>query len=164
MQPALRLSRAGAWEWKTIHDTGSIRQGTWATDNTVGLTVNITLMSGSSFQGAANVWTAANLIAVTGTYNGAGNANLRTAVLGFIAVPGIELPSRRLRAIHHAPVRSGACDLRAVLPEVSGCLIIVAATRTNHRLHQLSFHHAIEDNSYYLFCKYHVQQFFRTEC
>jgi hypothetical protein len=48
--------------------------GTWATDNTIGITVIWTLMAGTTFQTAPNVWTAGNLLGSANQFNFMGTA------------------------------------------------------------------------------------------
>lgn len=64
------ISTANTWERKTITITGAT-VGTWATDNTLGLNLELALGVGSTRSGTAGVWTypAAVLISATGATN-----------------------------------------------------------------------------------------------
>ncbi len=59
---------ANTWQFTTITLTGDTT-GTWASDNTTGLTVAFMLAVGSTFQTAANTWTAGNFVGVSGMAN-----------------------------------------------------------------------------------------------
>jgi len=59
------ISSANTWEKKTITIPGDT-SGTWATDNTVGIYLNLDLGSGSTFQGTASAWGSAKAFAATG--------------------------------------------------------------------------------------------------
>ncbi len=63
------INVSGTWEYKTVVIAGDVT-GTWATDNTAGMQLNITMMAGSSNAGTANTWAASNFLGVTGTING----------------------------------------------------------------------------------------------
>jgi len=60
------ISTANAFEQKTITITGDT-SGTWLANNSTGISVRFNLGCGSSFQGTANAWAAANYIAPTGS-------------------------------------------------------------------------------------------------
>lgn len=64
------ISTANTWERKTITIAGAT-VGTWATDNTLGLNLELALGVGSTRSGTAGVWTypAAVLISATGATN-----------------------------------------------------------------------------------------------
>ena len=51
------------------------------------------MMCGTTFAGAANIWSAASDIAVTGTTNGAAATTDYTEITGIIVLPGLELPN-----------------------------------------------------------------------
>ena len=59
------ISAANTWEQKTITIAGDT-SGTWLTDNGIGIRVNWNLGSGSSFNGTANAWNAADARTVSG--------------------------------------------------------------------------------------------------
>jgi hypothetical protein len=83
---------ADTWQYNTLTIPGDTA-GTWATDNTSGLEFHLCVMSGSTYQGAANAWTAANLVGATGTTNGVAATTDVYQFTGVIILPGIELPS-----------------------------------------------------------------------
>jgi len=67
------VSATNTWEKKTLrftHDT----TGTWAYDNTIGLTVVWTIAAGSTFQTTANTWANGNFLATANQVNGVDNA------------------------------------------------------------------------------------------
>ena len=62
------VSTTNTWEKKTLrftHDT----TGTWAYDNTIGLTVVWTIAAGSTFQTTANTWANGNFLATANQVN-----------------------------------------------------------------------------------------------
>ena len=59
------ISAANTWEQKTITVAGDTT-GTWATDNSVGLTVNFGLGVGSTLSGTAGAWSGSSLFSATG--------------------------------------------------------------------------------------------------
>ncbi|MET4258469.1 hypothetical protein ABIC09_003414 [Bradyrhizobium sp. S3.12.5] len=83
---------ADTWEFKTVTVPGDV-VGTWAADNTAGLTVIFAVMVGSSTVGAAGSWAAANYFGATGTTNGVAATTDVFQITGLIILPGIELPS-----------------------------------------------------------------------
>jgi hypothetical protein len=80
------------WEFKTVTIPGDTT-GTWAKDNTAGLIINIAMMCGTTFQGTAGAWAAANFLGATGTTNGVATTSDTMLITGFILLPGLELPS-----------------------------------------------------------------------
>jgi hypothetical protein len=74
--------------------------GTWATDSTLGLVLNIAMMAGSSRVGTANAWAASNFKGVTGTTNGAAATSDFMNLAGASLVPGmVPLVATRLPTI-----------------------------------------------------------------
>ena len=59
------ISSANTWEQKSITITGDTT-GTWATNNTGGIYLNIGLGVGSTYAGTAGSWSASNLFSATG--------------------------------------------------------------------------------------------------
>ena len=59
------INSANTWEQKTVTVAGDTT-GTWATDNSLGVTVRLGLGVGSTYSGTAGAWAAGNLIAPTG--------------------------------------------------------------------------------------------------
>jgi hypothetical protein len=69
--------------------------GTWANDNTVGMTVSICLAAGSSRLGTPGAWTTTTspgLAGAAGTSNGVGATSDVFYLSNVIALPGLELP------------------------------------------------------------------------
>ena len=59
------INSANTWEKETITIAGDT-SGTWATDNTVGISVQFGLGVGATYSGTAGSWAAANYISATG--------------------------------------------------------------------------------------------------
>jgi len=62
------ISAANTWEQKSITITGDT-SGTWNTDNTTGIIVNLALGMGSGLVGTANTWSGSTYYAATGAAN-----------------------------------------------------------------------------------------------
>jgi hypothetical protein len=62
------ISSANTWEQKTITIAGDTT-GTWATDNSIGLRIYLSLGTGSTYAGTAGAWTGSGLITATGATN-----------------------------------------------------------------------------------------------
>jgi hypothetical protein len=60
------IASADTWTYRTVTIPGDTT-GTWATDNSAGLSLNFDLGSGSTFRGTAGTWAAANFIGATGS-------------------------------------------------------------------------------------------------
>jgi hypothetical protein len=86
------INATNTWEYKTITIPGDTT-GTWAKDNTAGLRIYIGLLVGSTFQTAANAWTAGNYFGATGTVNGAAATTDAFYITGLTVLPGNEAPS-----------------------------------------------------------------------
>lgn len=80
------------WEFKTVTIPGD-STGAWLTNNGVGLELDITIASGSTFRGTANTWAAANLLATTGTINGVAATSDTFQLTGVVVIPGTTVPS-----------------------------------------------------------------------
>jgi hypothetical protein len=59
------ISTANTWEYKTITIAGDT-SGTWATDNTQGMVLRISLGAGSTYSGTSGAWAGANYLSATG--------------------------------------------------------------------------------------------------
>jgi hypothetical protein len=59
------VSAANTWEYKTIVIPGDTA-GTWLTDNGIGLQLNFSLGSGTTFSGTAGSWAGSGLLTATG--------------------------------------------------------------------------------------------------
>jgi hypothetical protein len=59
------ISAANTWEYKTITIPGDT-SGTWPTNNGIGVIVNFSLGTGSTFSGTAGAWSGSNLVSATG--------------------------------------------------------------------------------------------------
>ena len=62
------INSANTWEQKTITIAGDTT-GTWATDNTTGISVLFGMGVGSTFSGTAGSWQSANYLSATGATN-----------------------------------------------------------------------------------------------
>jgi hypothetical protein len=86
------INAASTWEYKTVTIPGDTT-GAWVKDNTSGMQFIITMMAGTNFQAAANVWTTGVFFAVAGSVNGVAATSDFILVTGIIILPGIEAPS-----------------------------------------------------------------------
>jgi hypothetical protein len=59
------INAANTWEQKTITIAGDT-SGTWAKDNTTGISLSFSLGSGSTYSGTAGAWTGSGLFSATG--------------------------------------------------------------------------------------------------
>jgi len=62
------ITTANTFEYKTITIAGDIT-GTWLTDSGMGLEINFSLGTGSTYSGTANAWTSSGVISSTGAKN-----------------------------------------------------------------------------------------------
>jgi hypothetical protein len=84
---------ANTWEYKTVTIPGDTA-GTWAKDNTVGISVGFTIASAPNFTApAANTWYAANYVAAPGQVNGVAATSDAFRITGVVVLPGIQAPS-----------------------------------------------------------------------
>jgi hypothetical protein len=83
---------ANTWEYKTVTIPGDTT-GTWAKDNTAGMTISITLMAGTTFTAPANAWVNGNFAGVNGTANSVTTTSDYMLIAGIIVLPGVEAPS-----------------------------------------------------------------------
>jgi hypothetical protein len=84
---------AGIPQFNTVTIPGDIT-GTWATDNTGGLSITFTLASGSAnIAPAANTWYAGNYITAPGQVNSIAATTDVFRISGVIVLPGNEAPS-----------------------------------------------------------------------
>jgi hypothetical protein len=68
--------------------------GTWALDNTAGMTVTFTMAAGTTFTApSANTWAAGNYLAAPGQVNGFASTANYLILTGVVVLPGIEAPS-----------------------------------------------------------------------
>ena len=86
------INAPSTWEYKIVTIPGDTT-GTWAKDNTVGLTIGFTMMAGTTLQTAPNVWTAGGFYGVTGTINGVATTSDVMYITGVVVLPGIEAPT-----------------------------------------------------------------------
>ena len=70
-------------------DTG----GTWASDNTVGLSISFAMGGGSTYTAPANVWGAGNFFVAPGQVNAVAATTDAFRITGLIVLPGVEAPS-----------------------------------------------------------------------
>ena len=75
------ISAADTWEYKTITIPGDTT-GTWLKDNGIGFQFVFSLGAGPSLEGAANVWSAANLQNTSGAVNVMGTLNATFYITG----------------------------------------------------------------------------------
>jgi hypothetical protein len=97
------VNAADTWELKSVLVAGDA-SGSWASDNTVGLYLNICIAGGSSRVGSASAWAGSDLSGVTGTTNGVAatsDAFQITGVFGVALVNGVSVAD--LPDAGHAP-------------------------------------------------------------
>jgi hypothetical protein len=88
------VNAADTWEFKTATAPGYTAGGSWSTDTSVGLSLNICIAGGSSRVAAAGSWTAsADYSGVTSTANAVAATTDTFQVTGLVVLPGIELPA-----------------------------------------------------------------------
>jgi len=88
------VNAAATWEYKTATALGFTGGGSWSTDSSVGLLVNICIAGGASRVAAAGSWTpSADYSGVTSTTNAVAATTDTFQVTGLVVLPGIELPA-----------------------------------------------------------------------
>ena len=75
------ISSANTWEQKSITITGDIT-GTWLTNNGVGLALNFSIGSGSTFSTTAGSWVTGNFLNVTGATSVVGTSGATLYITG----------------------------------------------------------------------------------
>lgn len=85
------ITGIGVWQFVSLTIPGET-SGTWAADNTNGSTLSITMMAGSTWQGATGAWLAGNFVGATGSINGVASTADYMQITGVVILPGIELP------------------------------------------------------------------------
>jgi hypothetical protein len=83
---------SGAWQYFTVTIPGDTA-GTWTADNSIGLAVHFSIMSGSNNQGAAGAWSSTVQLGATGTVNGVAATSDYFIITGVTVLPGSEVPS-----------------------------------------------------------------------
>jgi len=86
------VNAVSTWEYKTVTIAGDTT-GTWVTDNTAGMSITFTAMSGTTYLTAPNVWTAGNFLGATGTNNLVKNTTDLMVITGVVLLPGTGAPS-----------------------------------------------------------------------
>jgi hypothetical protein len=87
------INAANTWEYKTVTVPGDTA-GTWASDNTAGLTLRFCFGVGSGLQApSAGSWLAGGYSGTAATTNFVATLNNVMYITGLIVLPGIELPS-----------------------------------------------------------------------
>ena len=82
------INAANTWEYKTITIAGDT-SGTWATDNSAGLFLQIGLGSGATFSGTAGSWQAGNFVSATGATSVVGTNGATLYITGVQLEEGI---------------------------------------------------------------------------
>ena len=75
------ITSANTWEQKSITIVGDTT-GTWATNNTNGMSISFGLGAGSTFSGTANAWGAGNFISATGATSVVGTSGATFYITG----------------------------------------------------------------------------------
>jgi hypothetical protein len=96
------INAANTWEYKTLTIPGDTT-GTWAKDNTVGMTVRFCFGAGTTNQGAAGSWAGSVFAGSAATTNFFATTNNVVALTGLVVLPGIEVPSAARSALIMRP-------------------------------------------------------------
>jgi hypothetical protein len=91
------INAANTWEYKTITIAGDT-SGTWATDNSAGLFLQIGLGSGATFSGTAGSWQAGNFVSATGATSVVGTNGATFYITGVQLEKGTQATSFDYRA------------------------------------------------------------------
>jgi hypothetical protein len=75
------IDSADTWEYKTITIAGDT-SGTWLKNNGIGLRLNFSIGSGSTFSGTANAWTGSNIWSTTGAVSVVGTSGATFYITG----------------------------------------------------------------------------------
>lgn len=103
---------ADVWEYKSVTVYGDVT-GTWVgNSNQAGLFITFSLGDGSSFQGTANAWVAADRHTATGQINGVAATSDIFQITGLHIIPGLDLPPST-----HAPLVMRPFDQELVLAQ-----------------------------------------------
>jgi hypothetical protein len=81
----------GIWQYKTITVPGDTT-GTWTTDNTIGLRIDINSLAGTTYRGVAG-WQAGAFLSTGSTTNQFATNNSQMVISGFGVWPGLDAPS-----------------------------------------------------------------------
>lgn len=85
-QFSFTIASSGVWQYVTAVIPGDIT-GTWATDNTVGLTLGVTMAAGTSLLGTANMWSGNLFVGATGQINGVAATSDYFQITGVSMIP-----------------------------------------------------------------------------
>jgi hypothetical protein len=86
------IAASATWQWVSVTIPGDIT-GTWATDNTNGMTLSICMMAGSSMQAVANAWSTGGQQGVAGMANGCASTSDFMQLTGVCLFPGYVMPT-----------------------------------------------------------------------
>ena len=87
------VSAADTWEYKTVTIPGDTA-GTWAVDNTTGMSINFSMASGSTnFVPSLNTWTVGNYVSHSSQVNAVAATSDIFQIAAVIVLPGSEAPS-----------------------------------------------------------------------
>jgi hypothetical protein len=81
------VNTSGTWEYKTITIPGDA-SGTWLTTNGIGISLGISLGTGSTYLGAAGSWSGSNFDAPTGSVNLVATSGATFYITGVQLEPG----------------------------------------------------------------------------
>jgi hypothetical protein len=112
------INAANTWQQVSLVIAGDIT-GTWATDNTSGIRLWISLGSGSTYTGTANTWNAGS------TYAASGQVNLISTVSATMYITGVQIEKG---------ATATSFDYRPYGTELSLCQRYLPATTGNYSL------------------------------
>ena len=86
------VNAAGVWQYVTVTIPGDV-SGTWAKNSAAGMQLIFTMMAGSTYQTAPNVWTSGFFVTAPGAVNGVAVSSDVMFLTGVTLIPGNEGPS-----------------------------------------------------------------------
>jgi hypothetical protein len=97
------INNANTWEWHVVTIPGDTT-GTWLQTNGTGIFITWNFFCGSTFQAAANTWTAANKFGTAATTNFFASNNNLVAITGVIVLPGAHQLSPEMSPLLQRPL------------------------------------------------------------
>jgi hypothetical protein len=129
---------AGVSQYNTVTVPGDTT-GTWAVDNTIGITLSFTLASGTTFIApAANTWSAGNYIAASGQVNGVATTAGAFHASGVTILPGSEAPSAARSPFVMRPYDQELVTCKRYWQKYSGLIISGYNAATNNIFHSIT--------------------------
>jgi hypothetical protein len=86
------INAVGTWEYKTVTIPGDVT-GTWVKGNTAAMSINFSMLCGSTFATAPGVWMAGNFLGAPGQVNCCASTSDYFIITGVCVLPGIQAPT-----------------------------------------------------------------------